>query len=547
MELAISIIALGGLFVISNQKNKETFKLQKDSHLKQSVNEYKTQPRENKHFVPPQKQSNMEYKDLAGRIMKIDEQTVNMVPFFGKTKNIGNNSKSNDERDSTLDNYTGAGSMQITKTENAPLFKPQDNIQHAYGAPNQTAFFQSRENPSTNMHNIKPFQEQRVAPGLNHGFESQGSGGFNAGMEARSQWLPKTVDELRVASKPKESFELANHQGPAINNVTNMGSIGKVEKYLPDKYFVNTPDRYFTTTGSEQGPTLRSIQPAPTIHRATTTKSYAGVAGNAAGAEKQPQHGMYRLDHRQQLQSEHFNPASTTVERSNLNAVSQSIELLPNNRTTTKPESFSIMKGLVNAITAPITDILRPTRKENFGLSRVGALGSSIPQNTLPQNDKVSSTIKESTTYSPYTKGQRAYKPVTVGGYQVTSEQPIANQRDTTSVFYSGAAGSTMPQQISYGAEYNSTINSSRGNEGRIAGGNTQRFTPIINQTTNLTKSSNHTSYTGMPNSIISSVPQAPYENTRTPQSYDNTDRFNPTLLEVLKQNPYNHSITNNM
>jgi hypothetical protein len=544
MELAIPIIALGGLYVISNQKNKkESFRMP-GSHVH---TDYVSLPRENKHFISPGADSNVEYKDLAGRTMKVNDQTENLVPYFGKTKNIGNNSKENDERDYTLDNYTGSGSLQQVKTERAPLFKPQDNIQHAYGMPNQTDFLQSRENPSANMHNVKPFQEERVAPGLNHGFTSKGSGGFNAGMEAQSQWLPKTVDQLRVLTNPKESFELANHQGPAIHNVTNLGSIGKVEKYLPDKYYVNTPDRYFTTTGAEQGGTLRSIQPNPTIHRATTSQSYAGVAGNAAGGEKQPQHGMYRVDHRQQLKTNHLNPATTTVDHSNLNAVTQSIELLPNNRTTMKPESFSIISGLVNAITAPITDILRPTRKENFGLSRVGALGSSIPQNTLPQSDKVASTMKESTTYSPYTKGQRAYQPVTLGAYQVTEEQPIANQRDTTSAYYSGIAGSTMPEQRSYGAEYNSTINSSRGNEDRIAIGNTQRFVPIINQTTNSTKSSIHTSYNGMPSAIVSVVPNADQFGTRAPQSYSNTDRFNPSLLDALKQNPYTHSITHNM
>ena len=50
-----------------------------------------------------------------------------------------------------------------------------------------------------------------------------------------------------------------------------------------------------------------------------------------------------------------------------------------------------------------------------------------------------------------------------------------------------------------------------------------------------------------MPNSIISAVPQPDQFLTRNPQSYDNNNRFNPTLLDALKQNPYNHSITNNM
>jgi hypothetical protein len=548
MEFAIPIIALGGLFIISNQdktKCKENFE---NNSLNNTPNYYNNIPRVNKHFSAPTSSPEVkqEYTDLAGRTMKIDEQTVNLRPFFGKTKNIGNNSKANDGRDSTLDNYTGSGSTQITKSENAPLFKPQDNIQHAYGMPNQTEFIQSRQNPSTNMHNVKPFQEQRVAPGMNQGFSSEGSGGFNSGMEARTEWLPKTVDELRVLTNPKTSYELANHQGPAINKITNTGIIGKVEKYLPDKYYVNDPARYLTTTGAEKGPTLRSIQPAPTIHRATTTKEYAGIQSNT-GPQKEPQRGLYRIDTRQQLEAQHLNPATTTVERSNLNSVAQSIEFLPNNRTTTQPETFNIMSGLVSAITAPITDILRPTRKEHYGLTRFVGVGSSVPNNTSVRTDKVASTIREDTTYSPYTKGQRAYKPVTVGGYQVASDQPIANQRQDTSVFYSGIPGSIMPQQQSNIAEYNSTISSTRGNEGRIAGGNTQRFTPIINQTCSDQKSVTHLPYTGMAASIVSNVPNASQFSGRNIQSYENTDRNNPTLLESLKQNPYMHSITNNM
>jgi hypothetical protein len=541
MELAIPLVAFGGLYVISNQKkNKETFKIQ--SH----TNEYTPSKQENKHFIPPQETENMEYTDLAGRKMNIRDQTANMVPFFGKQKNIGNSSKTNDVRDSTLDNYTGAGSMQISKTENAPLFKPQDNIQWASGSPNQSDFFQSRVNPSTSMHNVKPFQEEHVGPGMNHGYSSEGSGGFNAGMEARSQWLPKTVNDLRVVTNPKETFELATHQGPAQSKVNNLGSIGKVEKYLPDKYFVNTPDRYFTTTGEQKGQTLRSIQPDPTIHRATTTKSYAGIAGNS-GPSQQPQHGMYRLDHRQELKTNQFNPASITVEKNNLSNIVSSIELLPNNRTTTKPESFTIMKGLVNAITAPITDILRPTRKETFGLTRVGALASSIPQPSLQQQTKIPSTIKESTIYSPYTNGQRAYKPVTYGGYQVSDQQPITNQRDSTSVSYMGISGSTLPQTVSYEAEYNSMIKSNRANEGRIAGGNTQMFAPIINQQSNNVKSSTHTPYSGIPQgaNYIPNIEQ--FGGIRTPQSYNNDDRNNSSILEALKENPYNHSILNKM
>ena len=70
------------------------------------------------------------------------------------------------ENDNVLDNMQGAGSQHIKKTEQAPMFKPEDNVQHAHGMPNNSDFYQSRVNPSMKVSNVKPWQEQKVAPGL---------------------------------------------------------------------------------------------------------------------------------------------------------------------------------------------------------------------------------------------------------------------------------------------------------------------------------------------------------------------------------------------
>ena len=101
MELAIPLVALGGLYVISNQK-KETFK---NKPQIQYPNSYSKPIQENKHFTPPSEINKIhEYTDLAGRKQNLDDQTTNMVPFFGKQKNIGHSMKSNYERDYSLDN-----------------------------------------------------------------------------------------------------------------------------------------------------------------------------------------------------------------------------------------------------------------------------------------------------------------------------------------------------------------------------------------------------------------------------------------------------------
>ena len=102
----------------------------------------------------------------------------------------------------------------------------------AHGAPNTTDFIQSRMVQSRNISNNKPWEEVRVGPGLNKGFTSEGSNGFNAGMEARQEWLPRTVDQLRVKTNPKVTFGLANHEGPA--KVTNTVRVLREESKKTD-------------------------------------------------------------------------------------------------------------------------------------------------------------------------------------------------------------------------------------------------------------------------------------------------------------------------
>ena len=96
----------------------------------------------------------------------------------------------------------GSGSQQICKQAQAPLFAPQKNMGWAHGTPNMSDFYQSRVNPGRNMSNVKPFETENVGPGLNRGYTTAGSGGYNAGMEARersglrNQWMNLVLKQI---------------------------------------------------------------------------------------------------------------------------------------------------------------------------------------------------------------------------------------------------------------------------------------------------------------------------------------------------------------
>ena len=185
---------------------------------------------------------------LSGKpIDKSNFQHNNMVPFFGgKIKGATLPAESSE---TILDNMQGNGSQMIRKCEQAPLFAPRKQMSFANGAPNMSSFYQSRVNPGMKIANVKPWEECRVAPALGQGYTTGGGAGFNSGMEAREAWLPKTVNQLRYDTNPKMTYGLSGHQGPALAPVTNPGTIktqGVVEKYAPDTYYSNGPDRYFT-------------------------------------------------------------------------------------------------------------------------------------------------------------------------------------------------------------------------------------------------------------------------------------------------------------
>ncbi len=526
MELAIPLVALGGLYVIVNSKPK----------CEPYMNAYKPSPAP---YVPQVEEKDATvFTDMAGREISTKEYTSRMVPFFGKTKNIGTSLTNFSQSEQVMDALTGDGSTQLKKTENAPLFKPEESLAFAHGTPVQTNYLHERMMPSMSMNNVKPFQEERVAPGINQGFTTTGSGGFNSGMEFRNTWKDKTVDELRVATKPKETYSLANHQGPAQTLVKNLGFEGKMEKHLPDRYFVNTPDRYFVTTGAEIAPTVRSIQNTPLSQRVEITQSYQGIPGNA-GVCAPAKQGMYRADHRQQLGTQDVLPSKAQVPQTNTNPASY--QILPNNRSTQQSESFGVIGSLVSAITAPIKDIIKPTRKEELvGLTRVGNLGAFVPNAPIPDS-KVQNTIKQGTMFSPLEMGARPFVKVTDGAYLVSEHQAVSNERDTTTMDYTGIATSTMPQQRVYDTYHSPSVDKTAA--GRIANGNTQVFNGQINQVVTSNRSNMHAPYIGAPQ--VSKVMAGPeqYNMTRVPVQYTEQSRFEPSLLDSLKQNPYAHSI----
>ena len=508
-EIAIPMILLGGMYVLSNQEKNTTPKtegfqanrntpasrhqqiLQRDfsntilnlvpdmsgnipqSTLKYSPNYYNSPNAAiDKYYqqVVHQKQAANDtntYKSLTGKsVQKSDLTHNNMVPFFGSKVKQNFNFNANE---GILDKMNGSGAQYIKKQEIAPLFKPEENMQWGHGMPSTTDFVQSRINPSMSMSNVKPFQELRVGPGLNQKDGVLGSGGFNSGMEARERWISKTVDELRIKTNPKITYDGVMLGGK--REVQNRGIMGKMEKHLPDTYYINTPERYFTTTGIEKGQTARSNMIMPTENRETTTTSYFG---NGAQSDSEASYvpGKYKPANRPQLDPDitHITNAHAS-NRQLANSGEYGIDgyvssVLPNNRSLTVPKQphFGAVGTFAKAVVAPLLDILRPSRKENVigNLRQTGNAGNVEHHAGYVYNpaDRTRTTIREMTENRPDHMFVSNQAEAGGYGYTVNEHQYVDQNRDSTHVNYVGTSGSRQgtANVMTYDSAYNATL-----------------------------------------------------------------------------------------
>ena len=217
----------------------------------------------------------------------VDRQSFfhnNMTPFFGGTAKQNVEDTANQ---TLLETFTGNDSNYQSKVElkRDDLFQPVANLTNVYGVQNLDGYNLDRYVVGNIRNNQSPVEPIRVGPGLNQGFTAEGSGGFQQA-NTLDFVLPKTVDELRVKTKPKVSYEGVVIPG---SGVSKPGKVGTVAKNQPDRFYVNSPDRLFTTVGATTGPAQRpAIDVKFTNRKTTELKTRIGSAAPAATGS-QPQ------------------------------------------------------------------------------------------------------------------------------------------------------------------------------------------------------------------------------------------------------------------
>jgi hypothetical protein len=562
MEIVLPFVALGGMYIISNRtsepfENNETndnipllkTEFEDENDKRYEVNDYLDANQTTDKFFDKDIHKQKEYTTLSGEVLKKDSFVHNnMVPFFGaKIKGNYDNYKINE---TILDNMTGTGSQQKNKVETAPLFEPSENMNFSHGAPNMNDFYQSRVNPSIKMSNVKPWKEERVAPGLNKGYTNEGASGYNSVLDERDTYMPKSVDELRVVTNPKASYNLYGHEGPINSQIKERGQFGIMEKHLPDTYYESGKDRWFTTTGIEKKQTARSTHINKVENRTTTTQEYEGVAKGNNFINYS--HKSYDPSNKRELSQEQFTPAGANghnnPSHNDYNATSY-IDYKNNRNTNKNDKGFGIVGSALGAVISPIIDVLRPSRKENvIGNVRIhGDVNPSHPKPYINNQDDIRTTNRQ---MHPQSLNHYNMENQGDGGYKTATPNVVPTNRNDTSIYYSGVMGGSGLNEgvTTYDASYNQTNNDMKEatTYNRIPQGNAQTFNHLSSDHNIVKKESDRTNNRmWVPTTNPTSIPPSRETAGFTNITYDNTEdnRMEPDLLQAFKENPYTHSL----
>ena len=346
---------------------------------------------------------------LSGQPIRKEGFHDNMVPFI-KNKNQQNlNFDANSNR---LGRYTGNDeTYRQKKHEVKSFFDITPNNTYVYGSPSFTETVgMDRYVPSQKRQGEKPFQDVRVGPGLAAGYTAEPVGGLNQA-NARDYIMPKTVDQLRVLTNPKETFE-----GRVIAGLKSgqRGLSATPVKNRPERYYNSDPERGNLSSAVKASRQREKFYMKPTQKQ--HQRSYYGTAGQAQ-LSKPRKEGAYRRS----TKNNYMNPTPRNAYREdawtvNPDANSQgvgdyglnSIENKANERDTTQDRMhLNNLTITVKKLITPITDFFRRTRKENFigNIRPDGNMRAQMPakQTIYDPNDIARTTIKEQTIDNDYT------------------------------------------------------------------------------------------------------------------------------------------------
>ena len=268
----------------------------------------------------------------------------------------------------------GYNDYKTRKTEVESFFQPSSDMSYLRGMNNNSDFILDRTEVPKSQNNYNPIQSIRVAPGLNQGYTSSGSGGFHQA-DTNLYAKPKDRDELRPITDQRNSIFEIPIQAPMKNAIDKRGVVEPFAKNKPETTYKQTEDNWFKGQSFLKKETNRPVENLKDTSRIGTHLDYYG------GLKNQEEY---------QNPNEDYGKNSVIVYNTNKHELSKQEVPVANFSTTLK------------AFVAPITDALKISLKEFFinPEREFGYLSPQQPDKATtydPVNHIMKTTIKETT------------------------------------------------------------------------------------------------------------------------------------------------------
>ena len=413
----------------------------------------------------------------------------NMVPFFGG--NVKQNMNFSIYNRHKLETFTGKFDYFWKPKREVRIWNPLEDPQNMFGLQSTSNFMQSRIVEPLTKDGVKPFEQVRVPPGLNMGYNTVGQ----IGHHSLYRVLPKTIDETRIDKQI--SYTLPNIPQDFITE--ERATLPVVAKNRVETFKENYVENLLPTDGPAIPPAARGKYYIPETKKDGTLHSYLKPASAVYEAPKH--HNLkysvvHRVSHKGISNDRHAAPEqektynnrksyanypnerSHTAERvpiTNLEGVWQKgVAYDPSDvaRTTKKEQTLASKTGNMEyyekGVAYDPSDVARTTRKEQTLASKTGNMEYYEKGVAYDPSDVARSTRKEQTLMSHngnmeyYEKGV-AYDPSDVAR-STRKEQTLMSHNGNMEYYEKGVAYD--PSDVARSTRKEQTLASYNGNLG---------------------------------------------------------------------------------
>lgn len=209
-----------------------------------------------------------------GMVSKEEFVHNNMYPSFSTKHGYGSNDYGLDKtQQMRMEFFTGTDPTYQNHKETSPHFNPVADMTNVFGAPVRPEEEISRFIPSLYRQNEFLQDPVRITPGVNEDYNAVGTHGFHPMYRV----LDRTVDDLRVKSRPKVS-----HEGRVVSGMhgRERPQQAAVISYKPDSYKTTTSKDYVPMVDETKGPYTRENYYMKETDRSHQHIEYTGHAFN---------------------------------------------------------------------------------------------------------------------------------------------------------------------------------------------------------------------------------------------------------------------------